>query len=237
VIEPASRKTGYAKPQRADQISAPGIITQQVIQAVADADLVIADLSEHNPNVFYELAIRHGLQSPMVQLLESSQRLPFDIAQMRTIKFDIHDIDSVVQARDDLVAQIDELKNTDAPLLTPISVTRDIKAMWESEDPATHALADVLAAISSLKADVQTQHQNPPTSLYGFGPGLRLGEASFAPRLSPFGQMRPVFSQPQFDPLVYTPEADQPLAEEPQSRKPAPKRPQQKRSKSPKPSS
>ncbi len=160
IIEPAASKAGYAKPQRADQIAAPGIITQQVIEAVADADLVIADLTEHNPNVFYELAIRHGLQSALVQVLESSQRLPFDIAQMRTIKFDIHDMDSVVRAREELVAQINELKNSETPMVTPVSVARDMKAMWESDDPTTHALADVLSAISSLKADVQSQRSS-----------------------------------------------------------------------------
>ena len=183
LIEPAARKTGYAKPVRADQISSPGIITQQVIEAVAEADLVIADLTDHNPNVFYELAIRHGLQSPFVQLLESSQRLPFDIAQMRTIKFDIHDIDSVERAGEELVAQINTLKSSDTPMVTPMSVTRDMKAMWESEDPATHALADVLAAISSLRADVQSQRPNYST----FGPDLRLGEAGFAPVNEPLG--------------------------------------------------
>jgi hypothetical protein len=238
LIEPAARRAGYAKPQRADQISAPGIITQQVIQAVADADLVIADLTEHNPNVFYELAIRHGLQSPLVQLLESSERLPFDIAQMRTIKFDIHDLDSVEQAREQLVAQINDLKTSDAPIVTPISVTRDIKAMWESEDPTTHVLADVLAAISSLRADVQTQRPG----YIGLAPAPRLGEempyriggsigSAIAPLLKEpvaFGVGSPFFVNPAGS-FSYASGIDQdPVAEEPRSRKSPPKRAQRR---------
>lgn len=45
---------------RADKISEPGIITSQIIEYIVDADLVVADLTERNPNVFYELALRHA---------------------------------------------------------------------------------------------------------------------------------------------------------------------------------
>jgi hypothetical protein len=189
IIEPAVRKTGYARARRADQIASPGIINQQVIEAVADADLVVADLTDHNPNVFYELAIRHGLQGPLVQMIESSQDLPFDIAQMRTIKFDIHDLDSVEEAREALVMQIEDLQ-ANGPVITPISVARDMKAMWESEDPARHILADVLAAISSLQADVQR------TSLPTFGEALMptapIGALASKPKTMSFEPLKTV---------------------------------------------
>jgi len=62
IIKPAAEECGY-KAVRADEISEPGIITTQVIQRLIDDDLVIADLTERNPNVFYELAIRHAIAS------------------------------------------------------------------------------------------------------------------------------------------------------------------------------
>jgi hypothetical protein len=43
---------------RADQIGKPGMITAQIIEHLVKARLVIADLSFHNPNVFYEVATR-----------------------------------------------------------------------------------------------------------------------------------------------------------------------------------
>lgn len=52
---------------RADHIDNPGLITAQVIQHLLRARLVIADLSFHNPNVFYELAIRHATGKPTVR--------------------------------------------------------------------------------------------------------------------------------------------------------------------------
>lgn len=53
---------------RADHLTSPGSITGQVIERVMNSDLVIADLSGHNPNVFYELALRHAVQKPYIQL-------------------------------------------------------------------------------------------------------------------------------------------------------------------------
>src|SRR5438552_15664428 len=50
---------------RADKISEPGIITSQIIEQVVEAALVIADLTEKNPNVFYELALRHVTRKPL----------------------------------------------------------------------------------------------------------------------------------------------------------------------------
>jgi hypothetical protein len=45
--------------KRADQITKPGMIDAQIINALLTADLVIADLSTLNPNAFYEIGIRH----------------------------------------------------------------------------------------------------------------------------------------------------------------------------------
>jgi hypothetical protein len=65
--------------ERADHDKSPGIVTEAIIGKLIDADLVVADLTGHNPNVFYELAIRHATGMPIVQVIESGNNLPFDI--------------------------------------------------------------------------------------------------------------------------------------------------------------
>ena len=62
VIRPAVKSKGYTA-IRADEISEPGIITSQVIQHIVEDPLVVADLTERNPNVFYELAVRHAIRN------------------------------------------------------------------------------------------------------------------------------------------------------------------------------
>ncbi len=77
---------------RADGISKPGLITGQVIDHIAKAALVIADLSFSNPNVYYELALRHAVRKPVVQLIRAGDKLPFDVGQYRTVEIDMTDI-------------------------------------------------------------------------------------------------------------------------------------------------
>jgi hypothetical protein len=58
--------------------------------------LVIADLSFHNPNVFYELALRHATGQPTVLICRNEDKLPFDIADIRTVRVDMTDIHAFV---------------------------------------------------------------------------------------------------------------------------------------------
>lgn len=91
---------------RADMIDKPGVITRQIIDYLLRSRLVIADLSFHNPNVFYELAIRHAARLPVVQLIRAADRIPFDLNQVRTIKIDTTDIYSLVPKIDTYRAEI-----------------------------------------------------------------------------------------------------------------------------------
>ena len=95
LIEPALAGFGL-EVVRADMIGQPGMITSQILEHLLKAKLVIADLSFHNPNVFYEMAIRHFTKLPIVQICRKSDRLPFDVNQVRTIAIDTTDIYSLV---------------------------------------------------------------------------------------------------------------------------------------------
>ena len=95
LIEPAVEAIGL-EVIRADKIDKPGMITKQVIQYIFGAKLVIADLSYHNPNVFYELAIRHACRLPTVQIIRKGDKIPFDLGQSRTITIDCTDIYALV---------------------------------------------------------------------------------------------------------------------------------------------
>lgn len=95
LIEPALAGFGL-EVVRADMIGQPGMITSQILEHLLKAKLVIADLSFHNPNVFYEMAIRHFTKLPIVQICRKSDRLPFDVNQVRTISIDTTDIYSLV---------------------------------------------------------------------------------------------------------------------------------------------
>ncbi|WP_433942418.1 hypothetical protein [Brevundimonas diminuta] len=124
IVEPALETFGL-QVIRANSIDKQGIITRQIIDYIMRSRLVIADLSFHNPNVFYELALRHAIKLPIVQLIRSTDKLPFDVNQMRTISIDTADIYSLVPRIDsyraEVANQVRRALEADYVVDTPIS--------------------------------------------------------------------------------------------------------------------
>lgn len=154
VITPAVESCGFA-PVRADQISEPGLITTQVIQHIIDDPLVIADLTGSNPNVFYELAIRHAIRKPLVQIIQKDDKIPFDVAGMRTIPVDHQDLDSVQEAKQEIERQVKTvIKKSPDDIESPISVSVELQALRHSDNPEERSFAEFVSAVADLRSEL-----------------------------------------------------------------------------------
>ena len=153
IIEPVVSDLGY-ETVRADHISQPGMITNQVIEHLIDDELVVADLTDNNPNVFYELAIRHATRKPVVTIIEAGERIPFDTSQSRTIQVDHRDLDSASRCKQELKRQVLALEENPASFYNPVSVAIDLKMMRESDNPEEQHNAQVLSTLQQVQAEI-----------------------------------------------------------------------------------
>ena len=80
IIKPVMKEFAGFTAKRADHDPTPGLIDAQLINDLLNADLVIADLSFLNPNVYYEIGIRHMAQKPIIHMQLATQKPPFDLS-------------------------------------------------------------------------------------------------------------------------------------------------------------
>ena len=78
-------------PIRADEIYGPGIIIKDVVDRIQRSDVIIADISPQNPNVYFEVGYALALGKPIILLAqrrEADNQLPFDVSAFRVLFYD-----------------------------------------------------------------------------------------------------------------------------------------------------
>lgn len=89
VVRPAVSNSGYKlRVLRADDIERAGSFIKDILEYLLNSFIVIADLTDKNPNVFYELGVRHSLSSKTILIARSLDDIPADLRDYRTIIYD-----------------------------------------------------------------------------------------------------------------------------------------------------
>ena len=158
IIEKAASSKGY-KAIRADHIEKSGIITTQIIQNLLNSDILIADLSEKNPNVLYELAVRHATRKPFIQIITSGQAIPFDVAANRTIHYDLS-LAGAEEAIRQIEAQIQSFENGEVDSENPIANAIDLNRLRLSSDSNERTMAKLLDSINNIGSAVSRLEQS-----------------------------------------------------------------------------
>ena len=75
---------------RADDLLDQRNILRNILSSIESADLLVADLTDSNSNVYYELGLAHALRKPVILLGQDIEEIPFDIRSYRLIIYDSH---------------------------------------------------------------------------------------------------------------------------------------------------
>lgn len=114
LIAPVCEDLGY-KPIRVDHVNAVDNINETIINYLKTAHMVVADMTEHNPNAFYELGFRQALELPLVPIIESGGKLPFDVITTRTTFYDT-DVSRIEESKVDLKSKMQSFENFKMPI-------------------------------------------------------------------------------------------------------------------------
>ena len=101
IIQPICEKCNF-EAIRVDQLNLSDSITQTILDYLKDSELVIADLTGHNPNSFFEIGYRTSLKKPIIHLKQKGEHIPFDIASIRAFDYDLTDLDAVEDTKERL---------------------------------------------------------------------------------------------------------------------------------------
>ena len=75
--------------RRADDFFAAGSVVQDVWAAIISARLIVADCTNRNPNVFYEIGLAHAIGQPTILLTQRADDIPFDLRHLRYISYQL----------------------------------------------------------------------------------------------------------------------------------------------------
>ncbi|WIE55395.1 hypothetical protein [Curtobacterium sp. MCBD17_003] len=142
---------------RADDEESPDSISTQVIKRIYESDLIVADLSGHNPNVFYELAVAHGYERPVLHMITTGEAMPFDIADQRAIFYELENPESVDTAISSLRSSQEWLTTNPGVPRTPLSAYGAFTAIsttppgTESNEAIAEALSQIVLRLDRLE--------------------------------------------------------------------------------------
>lgn len=126
IYKPACERNNLAC-WRVDELTRPGSITRDIIDGILDADVIIADLTSRNPNVFYELGIAHSIGNKTLMTCQDIKDVPFDIANYRIILYE-HTLNGCKELASTLDSAIKELLRSPGTTNNPFQEVVSMRA-------------------------------------------------------------------------------------------------------------
>jgi hypothetical protein len=121
--------------RRADNDFRPGQIDVHMINDLLDAELVIADLRLRNPNVFYEVGIRHMQEKPTIHLQLESEEWIFDVTGYRSVNIARSTVQEIEKSRTQLKEHLIAVFTPGFVVTNPVKNARGILKIDQESHP------------------------------------------------------------------------------------------------------
>lgn len=117
-----------------------------VWRMIRDAEIIVAELTTQNANVFYELGLAHAAGKPVILLSETMDDVPFDLRSLRVITYDRHDPEWGAELRQTLAGSIEQTMAEPMAAVAPL--------FYPGAAPAAPAQAAVIDRLTELERQV-----------------------------------------------------------------------------------
>ena len=155
------------------RIDTPGSITNQIITDIYNADLVIANLTNLNANVMYELAFRHSVKKPVIIIMQKdSGKIPFDTITERII-FYTNDFRGAIDLKERIKKAVEAVEGAEIKIDNPIYTALEklmikdtvIKKINTEDSADVSALQYIIDTLQRLENKVSNSAKTQPASL------------------------------------------------------------------------
>jgi hypothetical protein len=157
IIKPAVDATGMES-KRGDSLFRPSPIMGDIWAMIQNAKILVAELTEKNANVFYELGLGHAIGKPIVLISETIADVPFDLQPLRVILYDKDNPAWGDKLRSDLIASLAETIADPANAVPPM-----FRKKVDSQAPEESKTSSRLSALERQLASLQlTNYTSSP---------------------------------------------------------------------------
>ena len=175
LIKPSVEQVKDLSCIRCDEIEEPGIIHKKMLEHIYRADVAVVDITTLNPNVFYELGVRHALADQVTVIIKrKGTNIPFNINALNSIEYDPNDIESIEKTKKKIVSFIQnglQTRKVDSPVheslpiriaaeVTPLPKTRRYTAKLPVSGKEIGLITGELQKIKGVDVWVSSENTN-----------------------------------------------------------------------------
>lgn len=171
IIKPACEKVGF-EPVIAKDTAKTNLIALEILKHIVEYDMALCDISSRNPNVFYELGLRHAFNKKTVLIKDKRTETPFDIASLRYTEYSetlrVDEVQKTVDQVSRNLMETFEAETNDGNSLV------QLLAIDEAKLPAGHKMSEdsslILNELRNLRQMMSEERAH--TRTFAFSDGL-----------------------------------------------------------------